>query len=1101
MSFYHWFSSHPNNTALSGDVSKLHDIGQELRISSAWQEEGPKQTDFRRISSVPDIWSQHRLFEMLLLNTAVDPSYLEYEQIARREWRAMLAILVLAESYGVEIHSQTIRFADPVYSAHLRAAYNSRPQAADWESMIIYYVEADRVRYPIAMSSPGVHVVPTKDAWRNLRFVYPDRIPWLTDRQVHAPVEEREGRAYPLMRKQTEEETPIMLPVHALLLYSWLKNYRANANAGAQNMDLIFGYEKALADAFRLNMQSTTNLRAFLSQDAEQVGLQINGVSVPTGLRLFLDRVFYVLIDQASEQPNLLDTNRFAGGIAPRCLVSHDLGKGKTAHFFVALPVTETFWRLWEDNLALEPDYSICPTYSKNGVEINGITVTVTLGDLDLTQTYLAAQIDSQLFRNLCTAAIWPRQRIAGWGEYYFFCDEINGYRLEPSEPSAATPAKQYTKEDGADGTLLYSRLSSAPERCALRKDDQLIGYLQIRPRPEIPAGRPERVFHAAIDFGTSATTLYASIDGDAAFRIDGVHLWSLPLMNAADSEGRDTSRLEKYFFPPLHLPKDQAGFVRRRTLHAQDSFRQLEEDPQCAARYPSCMPMQTILADAGAGDQPRRVFRDSWIYFRAFVEAREPEKWPVLCSDLKWQRSDQTNGHRTCAILTQLLTMLALEARCRGCASIALTATYPLAFDENMRVSYFNTLNSMLMTVCQSTGVLLQSPQQAEAVAPHATAVAQQITCLTESEAAFRYSVQQESFNQNYFIMDIGGGSTDLYISQEGTNRPRNSVAASLAFGARKILLETLSAADFFFLRKLMRESGENLRTVIRNPDQYIQAFSARNSDSLIEDLFSIRIPRDPSNPAAALQPANLGEAFMNRCANDAENLTFREQYEQDAPGFSVIKKRIAFYLGAVVWLSAVMFDWEDDNLQISMLLAGNGSKIVRWITPDVKRTVHFIRLLFQRASKLNIPDERFVCRFSQRPKEEVAFGALQSVPNEYFVAGATNQAIFEPNLEQTAELPAYQATQYRQIEICTDPDMVSSYIKAFRVVAETSYGWRFGANEYDPAVLTLPGVDGIIGAKPKKYGYFLNALEAVGDKYLQDALSMLRDHEGRHL
>ena len=71
MKFYHWFSSHPNEIDLSGGVEKMQTIGKELRIVDAKQAARPKQTDFRWISSVPDIWSQHRLFEMLLLNKAV----------------------------------------------------------------------------------------------------------------------------------------------------------------------------------------------------------------------------------------------------------------------------------------------------------------------------------------------------------------------------------------------------------------------------------------------------------------------------------------------------------------------------------------------------------------------------------------------------------------------------------------------------------------------------------------------------------------------------------------------------------------------------------------------------------------------------------------------------------------------------------------------------------------------------------------------------------------------------------------------------------------------------------------------------------------------
>ncbi|MDD4312583.1 MAG: hypothetical protein PHW41_08895, partial [Eubacteriales bacterium] len=67
MSFYHWFSSHPNEIGLSGDSGKMQTIGKELRIAGTNMENVTRQNDFRRISSVPDIWSQHRLFDMLLL--------------------------------------------------------------------------------------------------------------------------------------------------------------------------------------------------------------------------------------------------------------------------------------------------------------------------------------------------------------------------------------------------------------------------------------------------------------------------------------------------------------------------------------------------------------------------------------------------------------------------------------------------------------------------------------------------------------------------------------------------------------------------------------------------------------------------------------------------------------------------------------------------------------------------------------------------------------------------------------------------------------------------------------------------------------------------
>ena len=41
MSFYHWFSSHPNEIDLSGDIRKMQDIAKELRITDAKKAERP----------------------------------------------------------------------------------------------------------------------------------------------------------------------------------------------------------------------------------------------------------------------------------------------------------------------------------------------------------------------------------------------------------------------------------------------------------------------------------------------------------------------------------------------------------------------------------------------------------------------------------------------------------------------------------------------------------------------------------------------------------------------------------------------------------------------------------------------------------------------------------------------------------------------------------------------------------------------------------------------------------------------------------------------------------------------------------------------------
>ncbi len=1114
MSFYHWFSSHPNEITLSGNTNKMRDIGKELRIFGANQPESTRQTDFRRISSVPDIWSQHRMFEMLLLNKAEDPSYLEYEAIAKSEWRAMLALLVLAESYGVEVHAQTIVFPqqevrreDYKGSGYLYAAYNARPNRGTWPSMEVYYVEAAGTRYPIAMSSPTVHVIPTKDAWRNLRMVYPGQIPWLTDNQVHAPIEGDEGFAVPFrLGEKEEDKVSAMMPVHALMLQRWLTRYREElaerqrnneASALLQNIKLLSSYEDALAQAFRLNAMRMPDLLSFFETGDQQAGMRIGNLRVPKNLKIFLNRVLYARIDQDSAQEEILDTHRFAGGIAKECMVSNPQGEGKFAHFFVPMPVTETFWQLWRDNQALKPTYSVRCLFSKDGLFINRIKASIAIGDIVFSKTFSIAQIDEEIWRKLCTAGIWPRQKIAGWSDYYLFCNEIDGYRLEPENRETIVRETPYGKHEGADGPMTYYRLSSAPDCCAIYKFGTPIGYLKIRDREEIGKGDSSKVLRTAIDFGTSATTLYAGVNEAKPEKLSGMYHWSLPLLNATDALGRDTSRLERFFFPPLPALRKNSGSIDKKKVHADVSYQELLEHSDLADEYPSCIPMQSLLADAKENNSLRDILSDSWIYFRSFLATRDTENWPAICSNLKWSHANQIDQQRIYAMLTELLVMLALEARCRGCGKITVTATYPLSFEDSNRNSYYNTLHSILKSIGMRTGVEVQRPRKADdTLAAVDVGNAPLVASITESEAVFRYSVNEDSYNQNYFIVDIGGGSTDIFISTVDDDNHRNSIAASLGFGARKALIEALCAGDYFFLRELMRTSPAGLDVVVRNQAKYVREFASANRDSLVEDLFSMRVPRDDMSHAADLMPATFGEAFLSSCAMNLGD-TVTEDQKSSITNLLFLKKRIAFYLGAVIWLSGLMLQpKENANISISLLFAGNGSKMIRWLTPDIQRTQYFIHLLFQQASNLNLSQAQFTNRFSRMPKEEVAYGALLGVADEYFSLGSTTarQVQFGQN-QQIGDVAAYRAMEYDQMQLDAGYDAFVSFLRAFKSIAQQSFGWSFDENEYSPSILNLPGILGQINGKVASQGFFLGALEVVSGKYLQDFEIALRE------
>ncbi len=1100
MSFYHWFSSHPNEIDLSGGIYKMQDIAKELRIVDAKQEARPKQTDFRRISSVPDIWSQHRLFEMLLLNKAEDPSYLEYEAIAKREWRAMVALLVLAESYGVKVHTKQIRFSDSVSSAYLRAAYSTRPNSDRWPSMEIYYIEAGDMQYPIAMSSPTVHVIPTKDAWRNLRMVYPGRIPWITDNQVHSPVLDDDGRATPFQLGEKEaDKTPALMPVHALMLQRWLMKYRDDlaaqqrlqgAAATLQSVRLLSDYEKALSEAFRLEAQRMPNMMSFFTAAEQQDGMKIGDLHVPKNLRIFLDRAFYSVIDQASSLPEVLDTHRFAGGIGKECLVSKKQLDGKWTHFFVTMPVTGEFWKLWHDNEDLIPEYHLTCTFSPDGVRVDKIKASIVIGDITFSKTYSVAQIDSDPWRNLCVAGIWPRQKISDWKDYYLFCNAINGYRVEPEHEDMITYEKTYSDKEGLEGTLNYYKLNRAPESCKLFKDNKLIGFMQVRERQMILPGEKTSVYRASIDFGTSATTLYGGVDDNEPGKISGMNMWSLPLMNTIDGAGIETSRLERYFFPPLPVPLHKVSLKQSRAEATTVPFGILLKSAADVKAYPDCIPLQTVLADALDTNGPRQMLADSWIFFRAFMQARTIVLWPKLHSNLKWDQSSQLNQYRVQTILTEIMMMVALEARVNHCGSLSITASYPLSFEISMRDSYFEALNAMLDITATLTGLKVVPPPVSDN--KPITKIAPLVGSITESEAVYRYSVAQDSYNQNYFVIDIGGGSTDMFLSLIDDNHRRNSYSTSLGFGARAVLINKLRQNGNLLLHRLVHESDLVKTSAVRDYGRFILERTSSFGHSFVEDLFSMRIERDLNNPASAGAPENYGEMFINTCAAsnlDPAQVKNDPQAHKEGVSFLELKKRIAFFLAASVWLSGLMIrGGQNTGMNVSLLFAGNGSKMIRWLSPDLDRIRYFITLMFQQASGTAITREQMSCRFSLKPKEEVAYGSLADFPTGFVAeeGGPTQQVTFGGASINADDSGAFHPLHYITTNINTDSKEFANFMHEYRRIASQSFGWEFFENEYDLKILSNGGVNAAINRHQPDNGYFLNAVEVVAGFYL---------------
>jgi hypothetical protein len=114
-----------------------------------------------------------------------------------------------------------------------------------------------------------------------------------------------------------------------------------------------------------------------------------------------------------------------------------------------------------------------------------------------------------------------------------------------------------------------------------------------------------------------------------------------------------------------------------------------------------------------------------------------------------------------------------------------------------------------------------------------------------------FRFSVRQDTINENYFVVDIGGGSTDIFISLIDVNNVRDYNSTSLEFGARRILIKKLLHNDAALLRQLMNKFADRFVELgILDPTKYIKGFAERNKNSMVRIWVVSREVRNLGTP-----------------------------------------------------------------------------------------------------------------------------------------------------------------------------------------------------------------------------------------------------------
>ncbi|MEN6595442.1 MAG: hypothetical protein ABFC31_10915 [Clostridiaceae bacterium] len=919
--------------AISADADVATNLKQIRDALSIDVEEG--KIDFDNLSSIPDIWSTQRIFDMMLYLPpnvrAEDPVLEQYRAAVVRQWQAILTVMLIGESvYNLQfvINSYSTaaikqNAADGTLAGRfLAAVISSRPQNFIWadendvpfnqDVVRVYSIRSGRTLLPIAISSPTTYFAPAPDAWKHLFL----KVPW-----IKRTIDSKGKVRYAVSNKLMEE-----------------LNYR-EATA----------LEAALRCSLRVPVKTVDFARARIYDN------MVSSFSGDPKLLTACDpfRQEALLIPELSYFSGTIatltpdDADPLLGGVDSSCyhIDSMQYLDNTQPYYYYSqffMPITGLCRKLLAEG---ELEYSIQVSAKQGLVSDATVTLTRRRDGEKIQMLYGKANPIRRIERlsDISSVTLWPRQKIEGWTSYFAF-----RYDQEPetSQQSSASVYPRYTIEPdvqarsnylvpSATGRKFnYYSMNTFPEYWVAEKtigsESVHVGYLKTRVSRTIHAPESGNTYYAAVDFGTTSTMLYGCVNKDVPKPVSAKALYAGAVCNPDRGENDQSISC---FVPPETESWDIG------LLHSL-----------------LAVPTQTT------GGIPSALY-GIWAYFRS--AATEKRAWPKMDrleihSNLKWNVISPYNTHN---YLTEVMYLLALEARMNACGTLQVYASYPGAMSKSRMKTYIAAVAQILGTVAQITGL-------------HAAPVNQ----ITESFAVAT-QVAGDGIGMNFCSIDIGGGTSDIFLYyKRELKKPWRGVGSSLKIGARTIFHSEFWLNPDLLSRILRQQLGQqSIRLLL----EQFRTPKPKGTGSLgIAELKDAQLNEEQIHSVieGLLEFSILKDGKFYKVADMLKNIVLTSN---DA-GILDFRLRIAYYLGAVCYYAG-MLARERQGLEpllisnLTIQFAGNGSKIIDWISDNDDAISDFAKEMFR--SGMNQAEQPRAVQFSGIPKHEVARGTLLSI------------------------------------------------------------------------------------------------------------------------
>ncbi|MGI0496157.1 hypothetical protein [Limnospira platensis] len=723
----------------------------------------PDGRETGNVCSIPDIWARPLWVEMMLTDNSPHPLRPAFQD----QWKGMLAAIALAEVQGFDLCAKFLDLTghpqDKLISSLLelipdqnRSVYSLDAGRTNPWTKIFLFLWNDR---PVGMTSPSTLLCPSADGdWTGLPWWQEGKLRspltpedhltqdekiqlwlWLDNLKAQVETCSKESGYVKTIKElvnefQTELETALgSAPAGQRLRYSKKANYFGVPIDGGplKAFNTPIG-EKAMPSSVQLMPRMNIGQKAlYIIPDRQtlldqwihkkQKDIWIYDTSlVNFNLEEFKRKLkanedYLCVADIFLKDFYFIEeANQLPGGLMPQGYenVTYLDSENNEHHLTPLLPINPQLLNYFTPE-ELISKIELKPTQigTTPGVQVS-LTLPLSEGEYRIEREYPI--IEDHALNEVPVLEVWPNFQAPGWREYYAF------YYFKKVE-TEKTFRVQFPNVEAVHPPVIddfqLSRLPNFPGFVTCQSEeypDLTLGVILLQTPPRIPDGNPNKTWTVGIDFGTSFTNVYYSINNTAR----PLELSPLNLQVTAIMGGKRSSLLYQYFFSPV----------------------------------PQKFPLATVLTTLGTRGQQELIF-DGRIYIPESqnLDMFNPEHDDIK-TDLKWKRDNLNDNQR---FLEDLALVIAAEATKNQVRILRWTFSYPSSFSPNDKSQYRTNWQRIIEDLPNQTG--LQSDLLPENQGEYYR---------SESVALAHYFDAQEEKDLLYTTcIDMGGGSSDISI------------------------------------------------------------------------------------------------------------------------------------------------------------------------------------------------------------------------------------------------------------------------------------------------------------------------------------------------